>query len=79
MLKRKQMKIVKMFEGLSIYDFQSQYSTNESCIDLLVKLKSINVKTGIILNFVKQKGAVKKGVVLVENQNQKHHKRCFIN
>jgi len=33
------MKIVKMFEGLSIYDFQSQYSTNESCIDLLVKLK----------------------------------------
>lgn len=28
-----------MFEGLSIYDFQSQFSTNESCIDLLIKLK----------------------------------------
>jgi len=28
-----------MFEGLSIYDFQSQFSNDKSCIDLLVKLK----------------------------------------
>ena len=29
----------KMFKGLSIYDFQQQYGTNESCIDALVELK----------------------------------------
>ena len=29
----------KMFKGLSIYAFQQQYGTNESCIDALVELK----------------------------------------
>ena len=29
----------KMFKGLSIYDFQRQYGTNESCIDTLVEMK----------------------------------------
>jgi hypothetical protein len=28
-----------MFKGLSIYDFQQQYGTNESCIDALVEMK----------------------------------------
>jgi len=33
------MKLLKVFDKLSIYDFQSRFSTNESCLDLLVKLK----------------------------------------
>lgn len=33
------MKIDKMFDGLSIYDFQAQYSEDKSCTDLLVDLK----------------------------------------
>jgi len=33
------MNIVKMFEGLSIYEFQAQFSDDKSCTDLLVNLK----------------------------------------
>ena len=33
------MKIAKMFEGLSIYDFQGQFSEDRKCTDLLIFLK----------------------------------------
>jgi len=33
------MKLAKMFEGMSIYDFQGQFSSDESCTDMLCKLK----------------------------------------
>lgn len=33
------MKLVKMFEGLSIYEFQDQFSDDESCYNLLASMK----------------------------------------
>ena len=34
------MKMDKMLTGLSIYDFQSQFGDNKSCVDALVRPKS---------------------------------------